>query len=239
MDPSLVDLGTKVAVGVATRLATDIASKGLYKVIEKSAYGSVQVVVFLVMDFVEPLRLDEWGTQLNSILTKTGFRKDGNEYVAENQVRIKDIAVEYFSLLPDLDDTELEEGSDPIDEGVLLVKRMKIYAIPEREAEKSLSETALKLAEIAEEFLQAINLKKTFIGVKIVFKGGGSAEAGKFKYEVEKKLKEIEARYILYHTDKEVDILVIGLTKVLPVFEVVESELFAGFLHKLKRRITG
>uniref|UniRef100_A0A7C2K503 Uncharacterized protein n=1 Tax=candidate division WOR-3 bacterium TaxID=2052148 RepID=A0A7C2K503_UNCW3 len=212
--------------------ATEKLVEQTFKVVEKSSYGSARVSLFTIVDFSEPPRLDEWKIELNRILTNIGFRKDGNEYIASD-VRIKDIVSDYLYLPLESEDSE-EERDDvfDFDNGILYVKRMKIYAIPEKIDKKCLSKAVSKLTDIVEGFMKYFNFSKTFFGVRIVFEN--SSEAGKFKEKIHDQLNRLGISQI-YQSDNMVDVIVLSIAKAKEAFEIIENELFGGLLSKIKR----
>lgn len=204
-----------------------------FKVVDRSSYGKVELCLFLVVDFIEPIRLDEWKVNLNSILTEKGFKKEGNKYITES-VRIKDIAPDYLFLPSDESEEEFDGVyTEDYDEGILYVKRMKIYAVPEKSGKGSLSEVVSKLADIVEGFMGFINYnpKKTFFGVRIVFQE--ASKASEFKENIQKKLAKLEVGYI-YQSDDLVDVIVPSIAKATDAFKAVEEELYGGYLFKIK-----
>ncbi|WP_456330537.1 hypothetical protein [Archaeoglobus sp.] len=232
---SLETVGYGIAKGFLAHIGAKLADK-TFKLVEKSSYGKVRLSLFLVVDFVEPLRLDDWKIRLNDILTSIGFKRDGNEYIAEN-VRIKDVAPDYL-YLPTESEEDYEEERDNVsdfDDGVLYVKRMKIYAVPEKIDKKCLSEAVSKLADIAEGFIQYINPSKTFFGMRIVFED--VSKASKFKEEAQERLNKFGVRQVTYQSDNMVDVMILSIAKATAAFEIIENELFGGYLSKIKRII--
>ncbi len=232
---SLETIGYEFVKGILTKAGAKLAEQA-FKVIEKSSYGKIRLILFLVVDFIEPLRLDDWKITLSDILTKSGFKKDGNEYLAGDILRIKDIAPDYLYLPVGLeeDDEESEDIFD-LDDGVLYVKRMKIYAVPEKRGKTSLSEAVSKLADIAEGFMRFINPNKTFFGVRIVFED--ASKASEFKEKIQEQLSKLGIEQPVYHSDNLVDVIILSIAKVTTAFEIIENELFGGYLSRIKKRL--
>jgi len=233
----------KIVMELAPEVAKEVAKELAKKA--KSSYGEIKLLIFLVMDFSELMKIDKWEIMFQSLITSKGAKRTNRDYVIDGIIRILDISEEIIPFPMDYDDFEdfEEEEVNIIDDSILLVKRVRIYAIPDGERKGSLSKAVVKIAEIVDNFMRCINLRKTYLGVRISFLEGG--KASKFKKKIEEKIKkkiideetkksEIDEWIKIYHEDSTIQLIVPNVTKILPVFEIVDEELYGGLLNKLK-----
>lgn len=229
----------ELAIAIATEAAKKVGIQ-LYQKISKTRYGKLQLLLFLVMDFLEPVRVDNWEIKIRDILTEKGAKKENNEYVVQEVIRIKDISNEFLPFANNEieSETELMEGKkseeEILEDSILLVKRSKIYAVPDSQGRGSVVKAAVFLAELFEEFMKIINPKKTFVGLKLSF--DEPIKSNKFKVAIEKNFRAngLSGTYVIYHEENTMQLIVNRPTKIESIFRIVDNEIYGGFLRNLR-----
>lgn len=203
----------------------------LTKVLKTKEYGEAKVLLFSVVDFASPMRVDEWQTSIRHTLTNYGYKKQGAEYLHEGIVKISDIRQEYISLLPEETDEFSDCGTDTnVDNEVLYVKRARLYAIPESDKDFGIKNACLDIAKIAETYQANLNFKKTFTGALISF--DDEKIAAKFATNLRGHDHIIQP--IL--TGTTVQVAETSLLRVDSVFTLVDDELGATRFTKIKEK---
>jgi len=98
------------------------------------------------------------------------------KFTIQNELKNVEIVPQEFFHIPGLDEN-IESITDIIDEedehdlgkGLLFVKRVNVFAIPYSSDKNSFLKAILSLAKYEENFTSILDLKKSFIGVKLHF----------------------------------------------------------------------
>jgi hypothetical protein len=223
---------------IITNIVTDPATFKMIKDIlseYKSNYGKVQLLFTVGIDFSEPLRVDDLKNKLTKILTDEGFKKGNGEFILEDVLSIKDIHYEplFLQLLrsEDEEDDDNENEEDDISNKLILIKRLRIYAIPKSE---KLSHASLKLAKIIESFSSyTIKKDKYFIILVLIF--DDTSKATKFKKGLEERFKKerLPSNNNIRQIEKQIEIIIESITETTKIFNVIEDHLFKKGLKNI------
>ncbi len=53
----------------------------------------------------------------------------------------------------------------------------------------------------------------------------------------QEQLNKLDVRQSIYQSNNLVDVIVLSIAKVTAAFEIIENELFGGYLYKIKKKI--
>ena len=194
------------------------------------AYGYVDLSLFMVMDFKDIIRLDDWTVTSGKILKSMNAKKEDNTFTIGRDLKNVEIIHEIFFLPKEIDcitEHLLEKSEYEMDERELFVKRAKIYAIPYEVGEEFFLRAIVTLANYEEKFVNDLDLRKTFIGVNIKFNNEDIRK--KFSIHLSKMIEKEgfnRDEYTITEQKMKVKIIFPKLVGINKFFEIIGKELF-------------